>query len=749
MNAKKMKAPAWAGGLKRAHVSAVLALAALWGGQAHAVAPTVSITSPTPTFSATGPALVSIKANAADSDGRVVSVEFYNGSALLGRSTTGTATTGSTSLLFGYDWQNVAAGTYSITAKATDDTGAVTTSSVVQFAVNGAPSVSMTSPSSGAMYAAPAAVTLTAEASDRDGSITKVEFYNGSALLSTVTSGTAVGTSTAIKSYSYNWSNVPAGTYGITARAYDNKGAVSASTVQFTVNAAPSVSLTAPVGSASYTAPASIAITANAGDGDGSIAKVEFYNGTALLGTVTSGVGDANLPAGVAKYQFNWTNVAAGSYSLTAKAYDNRGAVTTSGRVAVTVAASTAPTVSLTSPAANASYTAPATVNLAANASNPDGTAVAKVEFYSGTTLLNSDTTAPYSYSWANVAAGSYSITAKAYNSAGVSTTSTAVAITVKAANAAPTVSLTAPAANASYTAPASVTITANAADSDGTISKVEFYNGATLLNSDTTAPYSYSWVNVAAGSHSLTAKAYDNAGAITTSAAVAITVSPAPVAATTLYFVHPDHLGTPRMITDSAKKVVWRWDNAEAFGSTGLQEDPDGDTKKFTFNLRFAGQYYDLESGLHYNRNRDYDPATGRYVQADPIGLNGGISLYGYVSGNPLSFVDPLGLAKCDETTRVRHYTNRKGSNAIEEEGVIRARDNNRVYVESANQKPLNQVEAESKYQIKQERGRDYVETDVESSRLEWVKNPRYGTEELTVKGDVTLQNSSIVRRR
>lgn len=105
--------------------------------------------------------------------------------------------------------------------------------------------------------------------------------------------------------------------------------------------------------------------------------------------------------------------------------------------------------------------------------------------------------------------------------------------------------------------------------------------------------------------------------------------------------------------------------------------------------------------------------------------------------------------MAKCDETTRVRRYTNRKGSNAIEEEGVIRARDNNRVYVESANQKPLNQVEAESKYQIKQGRGRDYVETDVESSRLEWVKNPRYGTEELTVKGDVTLQNSSIVRRR
>ena len=79
----------------------------------------------------------------------------------------------------------------------------------------------------------------------------------------------------------------------------------------------------------------------------------------------------------------------------------------------------------------------------------------------------------------------------------------------------------------------------------------------------------------------------------------------------------------------------------------------------------------------------------------------------------------------------------------------MIRARDNNRVYVEPANKKPLNQLQAESKYQIKEGRGRDYVETDVESSRLEWVKNRRYGENELTVKGDVTLKNETIVRRR
>jgi hypothetical protein len=94
------------------------------------------------------------------------------------------------------------------------------------------------------------------------------------------------------------------------------------------------------------------------------------------------------------------------------------------------------------------------------------------------------------------------------------------------AGNVAPTVSITAPANGATYTAPATVVINATAADSDGTVSKVDFYQGSTLLGTDTTSPYSYTWTNVAAGSYSLTADATDNGGATTTSAAVGITVT-------------------------------------------------------------------------------------------------------------------------------------------------------------------------------------------------------------------------------
>ncbi|WP_439878328.1 HYD1 signature containing ADP-ribosyltransferase family protein [Pseudomonas prosekii] len=84
-----------------------------------------------------------------------------------------------------------------------------------------------------------------------------------------------------------------------------------------------------------------------------------------------------------------------------------------------------------------------------------------------------------------------------------------------------------------------------------------------------------------------------------------------------------------------------------------------------------------------------------------------------------------------------------------IENDGVISAQDNNRVYVELASKKPLNQLTAEEKYQIGRGRGRDYIETDVPKSQIERVQNPRYGRVELTIKGNVKLENPTFTRRK
>jgi len=73
--------------------------------------------------------------------------------------------------------------------------------------------------------------------------------------------------------------------------------------------------------------------------------------------------------------------------------------------------------------------------------------------------------------------------------------------------------------------------------------------------------------------------------------------------------------------------------------------DDPDGDGIAFVFDLRFPGQYFDRETGLAYNLNRDYLPDVGRYIQSDPIGLRAGLNTYSYVANSPLRWVDPTGL--------------------------------------------------------------------------------------------------------
>ncbi len=104
------------------------------------------------------------------------------------------------------------------------------------------------------------------------------------------------------------------------------------------------------------------------------------------------------------------------------------------------------------------------------------------------------------------------------------------------------------------------------------------------------------------------------------------------------LYFVHTDHLGRPEIVTDKHQHTVWRADN-KAFGREVLLDSIDG------MNIGFPGQYWDEEKLSWYNGFRDYDSSIGRYLQSDPIGVNGGINTYNYVLSNPLSLTDLLGL--------------------------------------------------------------------------------------------------------
>lgn len=104
--------------------------------------------------------------------------------------------------------------------------------------------------------------------------------------------------------------------------------------------------------------------------------------------------------------------------------------------------------------------------------------------------------------------------------------------------------------------------------------------------------------------------------------------------------YYHNDHLGTPQRITDKTGAVVWAADY-DAYGRATVRT---AGANPVTNNLRLPGQYFDAETGLHYNDRRSYDPDTGRYTTRDPIGFEGGINLYAYAHASPGVFIDPTG---------------------------------------------------------------------------------------------------------
>ncbi len=346
-------------------------------------------------------------------------------------------------------------------------------------------------------------------------------------------------------------------------------------------NVAPTITLTGPANNTSFTSPATINITANASDVDGTVSKVEFFQGSTKLGE------DLTSP-----YSFSWTGVGVGTYNITAKATDNKGSVTTSSAISINV---TNPIVK--TPYGGTRAAIPGTIeaerydlggqNIAFYDVTPANEGGA---FRTDAVDIEATTGGGYNVGWIQSGewldysvvvntAGNYKIEARVAAIAAGKTFSlqmngitlgnfsvpntggwqnwqivtlnnialtagqktlrvlatsnefnvdkiTFTNVVVTNPNQFPTVSLTAPANNTNYNAPASITISANASDADGSISKVEFYNGNTKIGEDLSAPYSMTWTNVGVGTYSISARAYDNMNTSTSSAAVSIKVN-------------------------------------------------------------------------------------------------------------------------------------------------------------------------------------------------------------------------------
>jgi len=669
---------------------------------------------------------------------------------------------------------------------------------VEAWTASGAPTIKLTAPANNTMLTAPATVNLSATAADPDGSVSKIEFYRDGALIATVSSPTS-------GVYAFTDANVSVGTYSYTAKVYDNAtppavadsggrlvsvsatpaGALNVAAHANGGVASASTAFAGKFGDTAYTFPAAGAINGDrkglnwgfgggwndmTGDAFPDWLQVQF-SGVQTIGEIDVFTIQDNYTApaepssstvftryGITHFQVQywngsaWLDVPGGNvtgndlvwrrFTFAPITTDRirvvvNGALETYSRIieveawtaAKVDAPNVAPRIELTSPANNSMLGSPATVNLSATAADSDGS-ISKVEFYRNNTLI-ATVTVPladaYTYTDGNVAAGTHSYTAKVYDDATPPAVSTSAArlITVSATGAGAinvaaqangaiatastsyagtfgTTAYTFPASGANdgdrrglkwgfgggwndmtpdafpdwlqvnfkgvqtigeidvftvqdnYTEPAEPTASMTFTRYGVTDFQVQYWNGS-------------SWVDVPAGNvtgNNLVWRRFTFApittdrirvvvnGARETYSRIIELEAWTPQAVQTTpqqqtYFIHTDHLNTPRVITNSTRQVVWRWDNLDPFGANAPDENPGG-IGTFTCNLRFPGQYFDRETGLHYNYFRDYDPWAGRYVESDPIGLDAGVNTYLYAIANPVRNRDFFGLDTC-----------------------------------------------------------------------------------------------------
>lgn len=481
--------------------------------------PTVSLTAPTSGSTTAKPAPVNLVANAADSNGTIAKVEFLQGAVKLGE------------VLFPgpyqFSWTGMVSGPYVLTARATDNDGAMTTSGSVNITVtnpnNQSPTVAITSPGDGALIPA-SSVTLTASASDSDGTISKVEFFNGA---------TKLGESTTAP-FSFTIASLGVGNYTFTARATDNDGGATTSAVS-NVQAVAFTDTTAIARGTAWK-------YFDQGTDQGTTwREAAFDDSTWASGNAELGYADSPV-----------TTLRQGPDSPTTSATKF---ITYYFRKQFSVVDATQ------------------VIGLRMNLLRDDGAVV----YLNGTEVARSNMGAgaiDYLTNSASIVSGGdesiyYPIVLP---SSSLVSGNNVIAVeihqrdntssdlsfdmdlitTTAGGNALPVVQITTPASGSSVVIGNSVPITASATDSDGTISKVEFFAGATKLGEDLTGPdYGFNWSGATAGSYNLTAVATDELGGMSTSAAVPLTVIPGPSGTLTR---------SPYLNSPGPTSIVVRW---------------------------------------------------------------------------------------------------------------------------------------------------------------------------------------------
>jgi Bacterial Ig domain/Chitobiase/beta-hexosaminidase C-terminal domain/Fn3 associated len=318
--------------------------------------------------------------------------------------------------------------------------------------------------------------------------VTRVEYYLGTSYL---------GASYLGPNWQYTWYPSTAGNFQITARAYDNNGAVTISApINVRVRIPPTVSLISPASNI-YATGSTLTLTATASQTSGTITRVDFFNGAVKIGE-----------ANAAPFTMQWTAAAPGRDTLTAMATNSDGLTTRSNLIVIGVGA--APTVSLTAPAHGAHFGFPGTVNMTATLNDPDGLASRVIFYANGATVSSITVPGTYSASWTPGTTGSHRLMVRVFDFLNLERGADTADIQLHNG---PSVQLTSPAYFSAYTTGAPIDIAANVISPLAAIAEVRFYRDTVWIGTDASAPYGMTWANAPPGRHRIQARVTDLAG--------------------------------------------------------------------------------------------------------------------------------------------------------------------------------------------------------------------------------------------
>ncbi|MBN2610566.1 MAG: Ig-like domain-containing protein [Bacteroidales bacterium] len=486
---------------------------------------TISIINPPPTISLITPAngasftegsIINIGATATDADGSIIMVEFFLNGKKIGEDN---------SAPYQYEWPSIA-GTATLTAIASDNGGEQTTSAPVTITVN----ETLEIPVSAINVSATGGATTVEMGSTLQmlAEVLPVNATNKNITWS-VTNGTGQATISA------SGLLTPSAAGAVTTRATAADGSNTTGSAVITVTAVtptepPVVSVTNPLNNAQVKTGTSVNITANASDPDGTITKVEFFVNDNKIGE------DLTAP-----YQVSWTAVAGQLIQIKAIATDNSNLKTTSSIIYFNVTDVVMPVVAITSPVSGVHLATGNQVPITATASDGDG-AITLVEFFRSGVKIGEDATSPYELNWTAIKGTAY-LTARATDNDGNKSNSKGVLINVNGNTGYPVVNITEPLSGIEVQAGSMLNITADAADSDGTIALIELFKDGVKISEGTTAPYQFNWASEA-GTFNFTAKATDNEGKQSTSPAVLVTVK-------------QDNIGNDTLVIDFSKAAI------------------------------------------------------------------------------------------------------------------------------------------------------------------------------------------------